>query len=319
MDGVWGTLKRAVGAYEICRTNNDGTVGTTGVLWNRECWRRVCVAVIFGCTTTRVAPRPWTSGDRRCDCGIEDLPLTLTISICLLIEPPFFGFRKNGDYRLSDDGLTATRIPDDGRYGWILTSDSFCLPEGSGADLSLLRSDEIDIGAGKCGWGVSGHPSAVEFNPKQKPHWKKNATTRCYKRMDKKHGFIVGILGYTSEIDVTSFSFNGYFHSRPPECKYSVILRCSDGAILWNHSAVGDLFTPCPRNYPGKKETKDFTIEVDLVAGTLEAFVGNGSLSQPVTLPRVSPQGKQIFWYHACALCYANSPVTLVPTQEGLS
>ncbi|KAH3767450.1 hypothetical protein Pelo_672 [Pelomyxa schiedti] len=167
------------------------------------------------------------------------------------MKPPFFGFRKNGDYRVSADGLTATRVLGDSCYSWILTSDSFCLPEGSGVDLSLLGSDEIDIGAGKCGWGVSGHLSVVEFNPKQKPQWKKNATTRCYKRMDKKHGFIVGILGYTSEIDVTSFSFN-------------VILRCSDGAVLWNHTDKFDLFTPAPNNYPGEKETNEFTIEVDL-------------------------------------------------------
>ncbi|KAH3722933.1 hypothetical protein Pelo_18360 [Pelomyxa schiedti] len=220
-------------------------------------------------------------------------------------------FRENLAYRVSDDGLTATTLMRYHFYRWILTSDSFCLPEGSGVDLSLLGSDELNISERKCGWGVSGHLSVVEFNPKQKPQWKKNATTRCYKRMDKKAGFIVGILGYTSEIDVTSFSFSGIFYSRPPDCEYSVILHCYDGAVFLKHTEKFHLFTPCPRNYPGEKETNEYTVEVDLVAGTLESFVGNGTLSQPMTLPRVTPQGKRIFWYHACALFFPDSTVSL--------
>ncbi|KAH3764769.1 hypothetical protein Pelo_3369 [Pelomyxa schiedti] len=316
MDGVWEKLKRTVGVVkdDNCRTNNDGSVM---VLWNTERWRRVCVAVIFGCTTTRVGPR-WWRRDRGCDCGIRDLPWPVIKSICLLIKPAFFGFRNNEAFWLRDQGLTATRILErDDMYWWILSSNSFCLPEDSGVDLSRLVINFNERAT--CGWGVTGDLLTVDFNPKQNARWKKNATTRCYKRMFTTGGLLVGILGYTSEIDVRTFKFGGDFYSRPPGCEYSVILHCYNGAVSWRHTDYFVLFTPSPRNYPGAMEEigTEFTVEVDLGAGTLETFAGDGSLAQPVALPRVSAQGKHIHWYHACALFYRNSSVKLIPTQYG--
>ncbi|KAH3764921.1 hypothetical protein Pelo_3195 [Pelomyxa schiedti] len=263
------------------------------------------------------------SGDNP-HCGtVRCLPPDVIRAICLLLKPECIEFMENETFQVTDSGMTATRTRgrDIDAYLWILSSDSFCLPEYSGVDLSRVKEINKTL-RWTCGWGATEELVTKTFDLNQKAQWKKtNATSRCYKTMFRNGGTMVGIIGFTTKVDVSTFTFSGYQHlCKPPGCVFSVMLTCHTGSVFWSEPDIFYFNTPPPENCPAgmlmQRKGTEFTVEVDLNSGTVEMFAGDVSLCQPITLPRVTADGQCVYWYHACALHSFDTTVKLIPVSN---
>ncbi|KAH3743202.1 hypothetical protein Pelo_15401 [Pelomyxa schiedti] len=265
---------------------------------SRKNWVGVCVCVLVGCTRETAM-----FGPGKCMWAL--VPVFIVKEILLLIKPNQEKFWPNTGFKLSDAKKSATKLGPSYGYGWIL-SGQFDLPDGSGLDLSAPSSS---LGCAT-NWDIIPPDKIRPRNPDNQTLGPEMVSRRCYKTMWRGTGGApMGLLG-CNKVFPNTFSFCGSFEDRPEGCLYWVVVNTYTGG--WGARRDPLVVVPAHCKRPTQQLGAEFTVEVDLEAGTVEIFLDGISLGQPLTLPRVSPKGEKIYWYHACSIWGASETIKLV-------